>query len=72
MPPEPPVARLPADWAPWEEALDRAIRSRLPISDSPDPPDPSDLERATQWHDHLHQVSYAVVAYVQLTNEPSF
>jgi len=57
MPPEPPVARLPADWAPWEDALDYAIASRLRVADSPDPLDPSELENAKQWHVLLCQVS---------------
>lgn len=62
MPPDPPVARLPADWAPWEDALDRAIATRLRVadysSDPPDPLDPSDLERQTQWHTALREVRF--------------
>ena len=62
MPPDSPVARLPADWAPWEDALDRAIAYRLRVTDyspdSPDSLDPSDLERATQWHTALRAVSF--------------
>jgi len=58
MPPDPPVTRLPADWAPWEDALDQAIASRLRVADSPDsdPLDASDVEKAKQWHDLLRQV----------------
>ena len=29
MPPEVPLQRLPADWAPWEVLLDEAIKDRL-------------------------------------------
>jgi len=61
MPPDPPIARLPADWASWEDALDRAIASRLRVadsSDSSDSVDPSDLERASQWHTALREVSF--------------
>ena len=58
MPPDPPVARLPADWAPWEHALERAVGARLRVADSADSDiSASDLERASQWHDFLRQVS---------------
>src|SRR5258706_2295557 len=57
MPPDPPVTRLPADWAPWEDALDYAIASRLRVADSPDPLNASELEKANQWHVLLRQVS---------------
>lgn len=60
MPPDPPVARLPADWAPWEDVLDYAIASRLRVTDSPDLDlDASELanENAKQWHVLLRQVS---------------
>lgn len=59
MPPDPPVARLPADWAPWEDVLDHAIASRLRVADSPDLDlDASELENenAKQWNVLLRQV----------------
>jgi indoleamine 2,3-dioxygenase len=35
MPPAPPLARLPAQWEPWEAALDAAIRGRLQLGIKP-------------------------------------
>jgi indoleamine 2,3-dioxygenase len=66
MPPDPPVARLPADWAPWEDALDRAIHSRLSTADSPDLE--STTESQSQWHVLLRQVS---LPYAQLPLPPT-
>lgn len=63
MPPDPPVARLPADWALWEDALDHAIASRLRVTDSPDPLDASVLEKANQCHVLLRQVSVRLHGY---------
>ena len=62
MPPDPPVARLPADWAPWEEVLDRAIESRLRVADAPDRLEAADLDRASQWHVLLRRVSQFPIA----------
>ncbi|KAG6832749.1 hypothetical protein H0H87_000598 [Tephrocybe sp. NHM501043] len=35
MPLEEPIARLPAEWEPWEAALDRAVAAKLQIGDKP-------------------------------------
>ena len=36
MPPQPPLARLPELWEPWEAILDDAIRRKLKLGDALD------------------------------------
>ncbi|KZT02261.1 Indoleamine 2,3-dioxygenase [Laetiporus sulphureus 93-53] len=33
MPPQPPLARLPQEWEPWEAALDEALNNRLQLAE---------------------------------------
>lgn len=35
MPPQPPLARLPAAWESWEQTLDEAVEKKLQLGDKP-------------------------------------
>ena len=56
MPPEPPLARLPAAWEPWETALESAITSRLRLADRPDLSE-EDERKSESWRHSVREVS---------------
>jgi hypothetical protein len=58
MPPEPPISRLPPEWAAWEEILDDAVQSspRLKVGDYADI-SAEETERSRRWRDSVQDVS---------------
>ncbi|CAG8713120.1 3805_t:CDS:2, partial [Acaulospora colombiana] len=54
MPPEPPIDRLPPEWAVWEEILDDAVQSspRLKVGDYADI-SAEETERSGRWRDSV-------------------
>ncbi|OCH89689.1 Indoleamine 2,3-dioxygenase [Obba rivulosa] len=48
MPPQPPLTRLPAEWEPWEAALDEALASDLQVASKEGLTD-ADVVRAERW-----------------------
>lgn len=55
MPPEPPVARLPAEWDAWENILQVAIGARFTVGDTPDIT-PEETDRALQWREAVQNM----------------
>ena len=55
MPPQPPLARLPNAWEPWEAALEDAIMSKLQLADKPDL-SRDDEERSERWRSTVREV----------------
>jgi len=55
MPPEAPVYRLTADWAPWEIALDDAISLPLKLGDSPHIAE-VDKQNSERWRERIRNV----------------
>lgn len=56
MPPQPPLARLPELWAPWEAILDDAIRRKLKLGDALDLTDDK-RDEAEAWRSRIREVS---------------
>ena len=61
MPPEPPVARLPAEWDAWEDVLQAAIDARFTVGDAPDV-EPEETDRGSQWREAVQNVRTQPVA----------
>lgn len=55
LPPEPPLARLPIDWEPWESALDDALQRKLKLGDRADLSD-DDIHSSASWRARVSSV----------------
>ncbi|RPD59702.1 Indoleamine 2,3-dioxygenase [Lentinus tigrinus ALCF2SS1-6] len=55
MPPQPPLARLPPAWEPWEAALEDAIQSKLQLADKPDL-SPAEQEKSERWRNSVREL----------------
>ncbi|EMD31468.1 hypothetical protein CERSUDRAFT_119688 [Gelatoporia subvermispora B] len=55
MPPQPPLTRLPAEWEPWEAALDEALTSNLQVA-SKDGLTDDDAARAERWRARVREL----------------
>ena len=55
MPPQPPLARLPPLWEPWEELLEDAVRKMLRHAENSDLTE-SDKEVARSWRKDVEDV----------------
>ena len=56
MPPQPPLARLPAEWEPWEVILDAAIDQKLQLGDTPDLSE-TEKKKSAVWRARVREVS---------------
>jgi indoleamine 2,3-dioxygenase len=57
MPPDPPLARLPSQWEPWEQLLDDAQAHRLQLGSKSDIID-EEKARSESWRARVRQVSF--------------
>ncbi|RPD72449.1 Indoleamine 2,3-dioxygenase [Lentinus tigrinus ALCF2SS1-7] len=55
MPPQPPLARLPPAWEPWEAALEDAIQSKLQLADKP-ALSPAEQEKSERWRNSVREL----------------
>ena len=55
MPPQPPLARLPLTWEPWEYSLEEAMKRKLKLGDDPMLAD-AEKDNAEQWRNIIRQV----------------
>ncbi|KAJ7067386.1 Indoleamine 2,3-dioxygenase [Mycena amicta] len=55
MPPQPPPARLPEEFEPWEVALDQAIASALQLGDKPGITQ-AEINRSERWREGVRQL----------------
>ncbi|KAH9847246.1 tryptophan 2,3-dioxygenase [Lenzites betulinus] len=55
MPPEPPLARLPSAWAPWEEVLEDAIESKLQLAEKPGVSD-EEHAKSERWRNRVREL----------------
>lgn len=71
MAPAEPPARLPAQWEPWEVALDAALRVKLQLGDKPGITS-EEKQTSAVWRDSVREVShfrnYVWVVYSHLPN----
>ncbi|TBU24452.1 Indoleamine 2,3-dioxygenase [Dichomitus squalens] len=65
MPPQPPLARLPEPWEPWEAALDDAITSGLQLADKPDLSD-EDEKKSERWRNSVRELP--ILSITELKN----
>jgi indoleamine 2,3-dioxygenase len=55
MPPQPPLARLPAQWESWEAILDDAIQQKLKLGDTPQITE-AELNKSELWRSRVRDV----------------
>jgi len=60
MPPDPPLARLPSQWEPWEQLLDDAQLHRLQLGSKIDITE-EEKSRSEWWRAHVSQVRCSVL-----------
>src|ERR1700722_6409557 len=59
MPPQPPLARLPLEWEPWEAALDQGAGGKLKLANTAPhtaSDDNEDAQRSEAWRVHVRAV----------------
>jgi indoleamine 2,3-dioxygenase len=59
LPPQPPLARLPVDWEPWEAALNDALQRKLQLGDKADI-STAEIESSASWRISVSQVSRCI------------
>ena len=62
MPPDPPLARLPSQWEPWEQLLDDAQLHRLQLGSKLDITE-EEKSRSEWWRAHVSQVRCSVFPF---------
>ncbi|OBZ66264.1 Indoleamine 2,3-dioxygenase 1, partial [Grifola frondosa] len=61
MPPQPPLARLPAEWESWEATLDDGLASKLQLSDRADV-SAEDRAKTERWRSHVRNLPIISIA----------
>jgi indoleamine 2,3-dioxygenase len=59
LPPQPPLARLPVDWEPWEAALSDTLERKLQLGDKADI-STAEIESSASWWISVSQVSQCI------------
>jgi indoleamine 2,3-dioxygenase len=64
LPPQPPISRLPADWEPWEAALNDALERKIQLGDRAGLSSAETISSAS-WRTSVSHVSRCIILNLQ-------